>query len=135
MSHWITKYIGLPYVTGGRDARGVDCWGLLRLIYRQERGIDLPEYPGLDLEQIRAISREILAIASRDWREVVTPQDGDAVAMSLKDALHHVGVWVDADGGKIVHCWKGLSVVAETVRMVKMKGVRTVRFFQYGLHN
>jgi cell wall-associated NlpC family hydrolase len=133
-AHWIVKYIGLPYVEGGRDWRGVDCWGLLCLIYKQELGIDLPALPGVVQGKPLAISREIEE-RSKDWVEVPKPDDGDAVAMGMKEAPHHVGVWVGADGGKVVHAWHGFSVGADTIKVLRIKGIRTIRFFRYGRHS
>ena len=41
---WANKYVGLPWAWKGRTSEGVDCYGLLRLVYRDERGIALPEH-------------------------------------------------------------------------------------------
>ncbi len=135
MTHWAVKYIGLPYLSGGRDERGLDCWGLLRLVYRQERGVLLPALPGVAGAGLLHIAGTIAENASWSWQEVGAPKDGDAVAMSLREALHHVGVWIEADGGRVIHSWKDLSVVADTLKMLRFKGIRTIRFFRYGLHH
>lgn len=133
--HWATKYIGLPYAEGGRDRKGLDCWGLLRLIYKDEKGVLLPDLPGITTEGPLAIAHQIAAQEKEGWQEVPSPQDCDAVAMSLKNALHHVGIWVDADGGKVIHSWKPFCVVADTIPWLRVKGIRTIRFFRYGSHN
>lgn len=135
MNHWALNYIGLPYRSGGRDREGVDCWGLLRLIYGERKGIVLPELPGIDASSVLEISREILDGQQGNWFEVRTPADMDAVAMSMRDVLHHVGVWTTADGGRVIHSWKGASVVADTIRNLKWRGIRTIRFFKYGPHH
>lgn len=134
MKHWAAKYIGLPYAIGGRELNGLDCWGLLRVIYRNEKGIDLPELPGITAEGVSTISREILDQTQANWTEVARPADGDAVAMSQKTVLHHVGIWAEADGGKIIHCWK-CPVIAESLKMLRLRGIRVVRFFRYGVHH
>ena len=37
---WLNKYIGMPYVAGGRDMDGADCYGLVcKLIVRDFRGV------------------------------------------------------------------------------------------------
>ena len=38
------RYVGLPWVQGGRDFDGCDCWGLVCLFWRHERGIVLPTF-------------------------------------------------------------------------------------------
>lgn len=42
---WLDQYIGLPWKAGGRELRGgIDCWGLARLVLREEAGIELPSW-------------------------------------------------------------------------------------------
>ncbi len=36
---WAEGYVGLPYAVMGRDRAGVDCWGLLRLVWQEVCGI------------------------------------------------------------------------------------------------
>jgi cell wall-associated NlpC family hydrolase len=48
---WASDYIGLPFLVRGRDARGCDCWGLVRLVLGERFGIEVPSYAG-DYETI-----------------------------------------------------------------------------------
>ncbi len=40
---WYEKYVGFPYLHLGNDIHeGIDCFNLVRLVYRQELSIDIP---------------------------------------------------------------------------------------------
>ena len=43
---WLGQYVGLPYKSGGDTRAGVDCWGLLALVWREQFGRELPPYRG-----------------------------------------------------------------------------------------
>lgn len=127
--HWSTRFIGLPYSPGGRERDGVDCWGLLRLIYWEERRILLPSLPGLVEDYEQLISRENLALATKGWVGMGRPCEWAAVGMSRKERIHHVGVWTDADGGKVIHIWNGKPAVADTPKSLLLQGVRIIQYF------
>lgn len=40
----LINYLKIPYQHKGRTFDGADCFGLLRLFYKHELGIDLPDY-------------------------------------------------------------------------------------------
>ena len=132
--HWATKYIGLPYLLGGVSAQeGVDCWGLMRLVYQQEFGIALPTIPGVTAASAVAQHRAYVKELSRDWIRMETPQEGAGVAMSQVGSLHHVGIWIAVDRGKILHCWRQEGVVADTLRRLALRGINSVFFYRHSL--
>jgi len=135
MNHWASKYVGIPYLLGGRDRKGLDCWGLLRLIYLEVKEIQLPELPGICAQATLGIAHSIHQISTQEWHLLDKPEEACVVAMSQKEILHHVGIWTFSDGGKIIHCREGCSVVAETVRTLRLRGVRIFQYYSYGTHN
>jgi cell wall-associated NlpC family hydrolase len=42
--HWSASFVGVPWAEKGRTRDGVDCWGLVRLVYAVQLGIELPSY-------------------------------------------------------------------------------------------
>ena len=43
MSHWSEKYINIPYKLFGTDPKtGMDCFNLIRHIYKKELNLDIP---------------------------------------------------------------------------------------------
>jgi cell wall-associated NlpC family hydrolase len=76
MSSWAVDYVGLPFLPKGRTRQGVDCYGLVRLIYQEQRGIDLPSYTEdyattTDHQEITSLLRG--EVGSR-WREIPVEQ-------------------------------------------------------------
>lgn len=129
MKHWAPQYIGIPFVPGGRDRNGVDCWGLVYLFYREQKGIELPLLPGADWKDSQKVADQVAPY----WKPLERPQDGCLVVMSLKTVPHHVGLFADTDGGWILHCWEGRSVVAEKERNLAVRGFRILGY--YGLRD
>lgn len=37
-------FLGIPYLRGGSSREGADCWGLVPLVYRETRQIEIPLY-------------------------------------------------------------------------------------------
>ena len=62
---WAGKYIGIPYEEYGRTQLGADCWGLVRMIWAEQAGLDLPEH-------------------------TIDPRSGETVASTIES---HLGPW------------------------------------------
>lgn len=98
---WSNAYVSppVPFLIGGRDRAGWDCWGLLRCVYAEQMGIELPamagEYAGVtDHAAFAALfEREV-----SEWVQVDRPHEGDAVWMRILGQPCHVGVWLPGPG-------------------------------------
>lgn len=108
-------YTGLRYLAGGRDAAGVDCWGLLRLIYDQEYGVTLPGFAEADPERLAdAALAEYVAAHREGWQRIKVPEVGDAVLLRLAGEPMHIGV-VCGDG-RFIHARVDNDVVVDSYR-------------------
>jgi hypothetical protein len=65
------------------------------------------------------------------WPISATPIHGGLVEMSYETHPHHVGVWLDIDGGGVLHCYTG-GVAFATLLELKTSGWR--RFVFHGWH-
>lgn len=70
---WTSAYVGVPWRDKGRHRSGCDCWGLVKLVWADQRGVVLPSYDVeygsvADMARIAdIIGREA---ASEVWRPV-----------------------------------------------------------------
>lgn len=105
------RYIGLPWLDRGRTPAGVDCWGLVRLVYAGEFGIDLPDHAdGYRHAGDRGTILALVEDARSDWMPVMTvAKAGDLVLM--RQAPWHVGLVVGR--GRMLHIPEGGSSCIE----------------------
>lgn len=93
-----SKYLAIPFVDGGRDFSGCDCWGLVCLVYRLEFKIELPDYFISALDSMSADSAVQMAKSSGRWIPLKEPQ-APCVAVMRADPSNplrecHIGAYV-----------------------------------------
>lgn len=95
---WLTDYVGIPFVPGGRErSEGLDCWGLVRDVFANQCGIDLPEYGEVSSTDLIAAARKVKSCYNeRPWRMVIDPDRFDVAVMRLytSNIPGHVGIMV-----------------------------------------
>mgnify|MGYP002641410247 FL=1 len=100
----LDDYVGAPFEDGGRGPVSYDCWGLVRAVYFQELGLDLPSYGDISAHNLRRVADAMgTAKDGEEWIEVETPEPFDVVVMRLhtKNWPGHVGVVSDC--GRMLH--------------------------------
>lgn len=122
------QYVGLPYKTKGRDRDGVDCWGLVRLVYFEQFAIELPSFDDLyqsgeDPRISEAISRE-----REGWISTDLAAPGDVVVLRIGGGLQHVGVIVAP--GEFLHVRGGSTATIERLGSSIWKN-RVEGFYRY----
>jgi cell wall-associated NlpC family hydrolase len=134
-THWAHGYIGRRWVSGARGPDTFDCWGLLWYVKRKHYGQDVPEYPGIDAASLGIVTGLIDSGAKQgDWEQLLFPIDGCAVGMSRGRRLHHVGIYVDVDGGLVLHAHDRARVLAQSIPSLRNAGYRRIEFFEHKPH-
>lgn len=95
--HWSNDYVGLPFVDGGRDRGGVDCWGLIRLVLKDQCEIEVPSYGTIAAKDLMSIAKQMeISNNMPPWKTVTTPRQFDIVGMlgraEKARAMIHVGI-------------------------------------------
>ena len=122
MTHFANKYIGRPWVAGAQGPDSFDCWGFVRYVLKYEYGHDVPQV-NVNAECLRDVLHAFRTdLAFQAFKAVEKPQDGDVVLMRQSKNPVHAGLWLDVDGGGVLHCVRDSGVVFQNVRSLNMCG-------------
>jgi cell wall-associated NlpC family hydrolase len=104
MYKWVKKYIGIPFVSNGRTIGGCDCYGLVRLVLRNEYGVKLPELSdnyadALNVRETARLFAEQLPVLAGE--KIATAQEKAVVVITEHGVAAHIGIV--AGGGYILH--------------------------------
>ena len=89
----ISKYLGIPYEHHGSDNSGLDCYGMLRLFYKEEFDIEIPNYEydenwcSVGLDWIRKYYKN-------NWILIDSPERYSVVGFKMPGykVEHHLGI-------------------------------------------
>ncbi len=102
---WIESYLAIPFVEGGRDRGGADCYGLVCLVLEDQFGVSIPrESAGAWTGDLDKAARADLAARVEAtlavWREIPrgAVKAGDVVLLRFDGRPLHVGVALDNAG-------------------------------------
>lgn len=114
-------WLGAPYLWGGRTPMGVDCSGLVQVLFRA-MGMDLPRDAWQQAREGKAIGR---------FREA---QPGDLLFFDAGEEIVHVGILME--DGSMFHASgtvrfdrvnkKGIVYEKKVKRRLKLRGIRRV---------
>lgn len=111
MNHWCEQYIGTPWARSANGPHEFDCYGLVRHIQATHFGKSMPEV-SVDSTNARVTRRNFKThMEHKNWERVDSPEEGDCVEMGEGKYVNHIGVWVSADGGGVIHCVQGAGTV------------------------
>jgi cell wall-associated NlpC family hydrolase len=126
---WVRQYIGLPFLTMGRDRAGCDCWGLVRLVLKEQFNIEIESHAdeyddalagAVVAPLIEKHKPEWLEIAARaadmsdaQWIEAVADLGnlGDVALLRARGWPSHVGLIVAR--GRMLHIEAGIETMLE----------------------
>jgi len=133
--HWAEQYLGKPWVLGTSGPDTYDCWGLVRAVLREQFTIDVPAIIVPDCAGL-AVVREAMAQFQHHpelqrWQPVAAPRHGDGVQMSAARTPWHVGIWLDVDGGGVLHCLEGAGVIFTPPAALRNAGWRRCSYWRF----
>lgn len=125
----ISDYLTVPYVDGGRDLCGLDCWGLVRHVLHAQFGLPL-------FESFGHVSPDDKQAMTECYQHIVkTFVPGRCVPAAIAcgfrgDCLIHVGVVVDNGVLQVLHTGRQYGPALQSPRTFRRLFERT-EFYEY----
>ena len=128
----LQPYIGIPYLELGRDREALDCWGLVYHFYNDELGITLPLFDHQTAAHLARIAQG--GADDLGWEKIDKPVDKCVIAMSQRGrALHHVAIFLEADGGTVLHSRPPASSL-QRLKTLRTNGFHHFAFYRHHSH-
>jgi cell wall-associated NlpC family hydrolase len=114
------RYIGIPYKEHGRDWDGCNCYGLIRLVYMTEFGIELPSLTEAYASVLeRREADGLVGRGESPWaKRVEIPHSGDVIRLRRqgepKGDGTHAGIVVDPIRETMLHIHNNTSAAIES---------------------
>lgn len=103
---WAERFVGIPYLDGGDSGGGADCYGLVRLVYREVRRVEAPSLARVGRSEASPGDK-----APR-WVKSDCGAVGDVVVFALGGVPAHCGVVVGRD--LMLHAIRGRRSAIES---------------------
>lgn len=129
-STWTTPLLGTPWKSGARGPESFDCWGILCHVYETQKGVKLPTFADVLPKTGEAME---LMNAKTGWNQLKEPEHLCAVALGRVSLTHHVGIYLEDDGGLILHCHETSGVIIQSPHEMRLEGWNSIKY--YGLSN
>lgn len=121
-SHW-ESLIGIPFEIRGRNTSGVDCWGIVMMVYGS-MGIPLPD-PEAEYDRHERGDLFTPHLPQRFYRVSGAPEPGDVIAYDTEGEgiVDHVGLCVEP--GRVLHALdpQAVCVVSRVAMLPREAGV------------
>jgi cell wall-associated NlpC family hydrolase len=133
--HFATQYIGIRWKLLGRTTKGFECWGLVMHVLKEHFDLDVGTVAAdgrRAMETGRAFLKmmpEAKGSLMAAWERVEHPAEGDIVVMCNRNEVPgHCGIYIEADGGGVLHCAEKAGVVIQKVAAIEWP---VIKFYRY----
>lgn len=126
---WTDSILGKPWLEHALGPDSFDCWGVVHFGFKTQRDIELPKYLYVSSEGFR--QQGVNESDYPQWLRLSVPEDFSLAGLSMGERITHVGLFLDINGGSILHCRQDSGVIMQSIRAMKSQGWRTIRFYRW----
>lgn len=126
---FVDRAIDVPFLVGGRDWSGWDCWGLVFIAYRELFGIDIPSLSDEYDEKLSFAELNTLVNTQKPlWNSVEQPMFGDVRLFKVSRYQSHVALVLP--WRSMIHTTQGVGTVVERLDVITW-AKRHVEYFRH----
>lgn len=124
---FVQSLLRKPWVRGE-----LDCWGLAVLVERDLFGRTLPLIPEPPADQTALVQFVAEHTAARkQWQVVPSPVHGGVVELARSQDPFHIGVYLNIDGGGLLHTLRHGGVRFDSLLALRASGWRRMVFHDW----
>ena len=99
----MTNFVGIPYLSGGRDLDGLDCWGLVLCAAKELFCLDYPIYLGYTNAEAQDETEPYFSVRKSDWKHIPVGSEvaGDVIVLYIAGRPTHCGLVIEK--GMMLH--------------------------------
>lgn len=128
--HELAQYVGRPWVLGEQGPAAFDCYGLVRYVYQRHLGIDLNPCEGLcSYNAVQRLAAGAAMVEDQQWLRLPAPAELCVVMMGTQKFWSHCGLWLEVDGGRVLHCQRRRGVIASRLAELPALGFSAVAYY------
>ena len=127
----IIEIMGAKWVRGACGPKEFDCWGLACWVQNKLFGRKVALEPNPP-EALRDLIKFVRTHNGRkQWRLVESPRHGAMVEMAHEEHPFHFGVYLNIDGGGILHSLEGIGVAFDPVVALRASGWGRIKYYEW----
>jgi hypothetical protein len=124
-----SAYIGLPWEAGAQGPEAYDCWSFFRQVQARHFGITVPVILASDYDDPAALAGLFRGHGeTARWKRLEAPVHGCGVMVHKP---LHAGIWLDIDGGGVLHCARGAGVIWTPESSWRVSGFGRREFYRF----
>lgn len=116
---WFARYVGLPFGDGPGQ---VNCWALVRRVYADRLGVDLPPYGEISARDLARIARAMEGGKDDGWTECGPEPLAVVLMRSARGGQRVVHVGVMVDGQRVLHVEEAAAAAVVPVAHFSIAG-------------
>lgn len=112
---WVADVVGKGWQAYATGPEYFDCWGVVCHAFKEKFALDLNRHLEIPSMNPAAFHKVVATeIKAGNWQQLNQPEDGCLVLMSTARIWHHIGIWLDINGGRLLHSSEGFGVALDS---------------------